>query len=68
MAKHIDLLAVGVLLLAFLFAARIQEAIHLGGGSVRLIRIHAIDPVVVVPHHLPQASRYWQRLSRFPRA
>ena len=53
MSKHIDLIAVGALLLSFGFAARVHEVVHLGTGRTQMFRIRAIKPVVVVPPHTP---------------
>jgi len=57
MCKNVDLIAVGVLLLAFAFAARVHEMVHFGFGQTQMFRIRAVSPVVVVPPHMPAVPR-----------
>lgn len=63
MSKHIDLLAVGALLLAFAIGAHLHAAIRVGVTPAQLLRIRAINPVVVVPPHFPAVPH----VPHFPR-
>jgi hypothetical protein len=48
MSKHVDLLAIAVLLLAFAFAARVHEVLSL----------HFAHPIVIRPPHVPPLPRF----------
>jgi hypothetical protein len=63
MAKHIDLLAVGALLLVFAIGARVKDVMHPGTMSVQMLRIRAINPLAVRPPHVPAVPH----LPHFPR-
>jgi hypothetical protein len=56
-SKHVDLIAIAALLLAFAFAERLQEAMHLSFGQARLFRVRALNPIVIVPPHVPAVPR-----------
>jgi hypothetical protein len=51
MSKHIDLIAVAALLLAFAFAERIHQIMHTGFVQARVFRIRTLPR----PPHLPRA-------------
>jgi hypothetical protein len=53
MSRHIDLIAVGALVLAFAFATRVHEVMHARVAQSGLFRVHAINPVVIVPPRMP---------------
>jgi len=63
MAKHIDLIAVGALALAFGFAAHVQQALHMNfSPTVRVLHIQTFKPIRITP---PQP--HFPRLPHFPR-
>jgi hypothetical protein len=66
MSKHIDLIAVGALLLASALAPRVQLAIHTGQGPLHLLSIHSLSPVVIAPPRVPAMPRLPHL--HFPRA
>ena len=53
MSKNVDLIAVGVLLLVFAFAAHVSEAAHVSLLHARVFRLRPFTPVVIVPPHVP---------------
>jgi hypothetical protein len=57
MSKHVDLIAVGALVLAFAFAARVQEMVHAGMGQARTFRLRTAHPVVMIPPSVPAVPR-----------
>jgi hypothetical protein len=63
MSKHVDLIAVGALLVAFAFAARVHDMAYIGIGQTRIFRVHALNPIVIAPPHAPMPPR----LPAFPR-
>jgi len=66
MSKHIDLIAVGALLLAFTSAARVHDTMQLHFVNSRMFRVHTLSPIVVVPPHMP-AAPHMPRLPHLPR-
>jgi hypothetical protein len=62
MCKHVDLIAVGVLLCAFAIAARVHEVVSLEIARTHVIRVLPERPIVVAPPHAPHAPR----LAHFP--
>ena len=63
MSKHIDLLAVGALLLVFAVGSQSHAAIHIGAVPVQLLRIRSMNPIVVRPPHPPAVPHF----PHFPR-
>ena len=63
MSKHIDLLAVGALLLVFAVGSQIHAAIHIGAVPGQLLRIRTMNPIVVRPPHPPAVPHF----PHFPR-
>jgi hypothetical protein len=63
MSKHVDLIAVAALLLAFALAARIHEvaSVHLIGAGV--FRVKPPNHFVVAPPRVPP----WPHIPRLPR-
>jgi hypothetical protein len=57
MSKHVDLIAIGALLVAFAFTARLHELAAIGVAQTRAFRVRPIHPVVVVPPRVPAAPR-----------
>ena len=66
MSRHIDLIAVGVLLLGFAFAAHVHDAVHMGQGHLRLMRIRTMNPVIVAPPAAPSVPHF-PHFSHLPR-
>ncbi len=62
MSRHIDLIAVGALLVAFALASHLHDALHLRLSQARVFRIHTLSPVVVAPPRVPSVPH----LSRLP--
>jgi hypothetical protein len=58
MSRHIDLIAVAVLLLAFAVAARLHEVAQLSAVHTRMFRLRPISPVVIVAPHAPAVPRF----------
>lgn len=56
MSRHIDLVAVAALVLAFVLAARVHDSLRTGMWQGRLFRIHRMTPVIVAPR-VPVAPR-----------
>jgi hypothetical protein len=50
MSKHVDLIAIAVLLLAFAFAVRIHDKLHSAMGHVRIYQVRPVNPIVVAPY------------------
>jgi hypothetical protein len=63
MSKHVDLIAVGALLVVFAFASRVHDIVHIELGQARFFKVRPFNPVVVVPPCVPAAPR----IPRFPR-
>lgn len=63
MSKHVDLIAVGALLVAFAFAARVHDMAYIGIGQTRMLRVRPWNSIVVVPPPAPMPPR----LPDFPR-
>jgi hypothetical protein len=57
MSKHVDLIAVGVLLVAFAFAASLHDMVYIGLGQGGMFRVRAVNPIVVVPPRMPMPPR-----------
>jgi hypothetical protein len=57
MSKHVDLIAVSVLLLAFAFAARVHELASLEIARTHVFRTFPARPIIVAPH-VPRAPRF----------
>jgi hypothetical protein len=57
MSKHVDLIAVGVLLLAFAFVWRLHDVVHLHIASANVMRVRPMSPFVVSPPHVPALPR-----------
>jgi len=67
MAKHVDLIAVGALALAFSFAAHIHQALHMNlSPAVRVLHIQGFKPIRITPPQPPAVPRL-PRLPHFPR-
>jgi hypothetical protein len=62
MSKNVDLIAVGVLLVGFAFAARLHEFASFGIAHTRAIRVLRMTPIVVTPPHVVSPPR----LPHFP--
>jgi hypothetical protein len=56
MSRHIDLIALAVLLIALAFVSRVQDAVHLTLNRSGIFRLHASHPLIVVPH-MPAVPR-----------
>jgi uncharacterized protein (DUF3084 family) len=50
MSKHVDIIAIAVLLLAFVLAMRIHDKLHSAVGHVRLFQLRPVNPVVLTPY------------------
>jgi hypothetical protein len=57
MSKHVDLIAVGVLLVAFAFAASVHDMVHISLGQAGMFRVRAMNPIVVTPPRMPMPPR-----------
>jgi len=57
MSKHIDLIAVAALLLAFAFAERVHGLMQVHLLQARVFRMHAIRPLVISPPQVPAVPR-----------
>jgi hypothetical protein len=53
MSKHVDLIAVGVLLLAFAFVTRLHEVASIGIAQTRVFRVLPVSPIIVAPSCVP---------------
>jgi hypothetical protein len=62
MSKHVDLIALGLLLLAFAFFARLHEVASMEIARNHVFRAFPVRPIVVVPPHVPRPPR----LPHFP--
>jgi hypothetical protein len=62
MSKHVDLIAVGVLLCVFAFAARVHELVSLEITRTHVLRVLPQRPMVTAPPHAPHTPR----VPRFP--
>jgi len=60
MSKHVDLIAVGVLLCAFAFAARVHELASVEIARTHVLRVLPERPIVTAPPapHIPRAPRF----------
>jgi len=63
MSKHVDLIAVGALLLAFAFAASVHDMVNIRFGQAGIFRARTVNPIVVVPPRMPMPPR----MPRLPR-
>ena len=63
MSKHIDLIAIGFLLIAFAFGAQFQNALQSGIRQGRFLELRQMRPVIAVPPCMPAL----QHLARLPR-
>ena len=67
MTKHVDLIAVGAMVLAFGFAAHVHEALHANlSPAERALHIRTFAPIRITPPQ-PPAVPHLPRLPRFPR-
>ena len=62
MSKHVDLIAVGALLVAFALTARVHDMMYIGFGETRMFRMRPPNPIISPPR-IPAMPR----LPRFPR-
>jgi len=58
MSKHVDLIAVGVLLLAFAFATRLHELASMSIAQTRVLRILPVNPTMAAPPRVPPTPRF----------
>jgi len=63
MSKHIDLIAIGFLLIAFAFGAQLHDALQAGIRQGRFLEPRQVRPVIAVPPCMPAL----QHLARLPR-
>jgi hypothetical protein len=70
MCKHVDLIAVGFLLLAFAFAARLHESASLEIGRTHVVRAFRARPIIAAPPHVPRLPclPHFPHVSTEPRA
>ena len=57
MSKHVDLIAVGALLVAFAIAASVHDMVYLGLSQAGMFRVRAVNPIVAVPPRMPMPPR-----------
>jgi len=57
MSKHLDLIAVGALLLAFAFVTRVHELASMEIARTHVFRAYPVRPVIVAPPHVPRLLR-----------
>jgi hypothetical protein len=62
MSKHIDLIAIAFLLIAFAFAARFHDALRAGKAQQRFLELRQVRPVLTSPPCPPAMPR----LARLP--
>lgn len=65
MSKHVDLIAVAILLLVVALTSRMHDALRSGQASLQFIRIGAGSPIVIAPPRVPAVPRVPH--FRFPR-
>ena len=65
MSKNVDLIAVGVLLLAFAFASRVHEFVSVEIGRTHVFRTFPVRPIIVAPPHAPHVPNA-PHLPHFP--
>ena len=61
MSKHVDLIAVAVLLCAFAFAARVHELVSVEIARTHVLRVFPDRPIVTAPPpapHSPSVPRF----------
>jgi hypothetical protein len=66
MSKHVDLIAIAFLLLAFVFAGRLHGTFYVHPGRPGVVRVNPVDPMSLTPPRLPPVPRF-PRLPHLPR-